>query len=154
MSNHNNAIGLGATLEVDDGTLKAYVAVVDLLNLTPPDYETGTVESKRLNLTGRTLVKKAALNDPGEFTFEYEHSAAKKARFDTLQDGTSYYWRVILPATDDESGSTWKRVVPGFVKSNKVNQVQADGIMTVTCTVVVTGAKITTDDSATTSSRP
>lgn len=134
----NAAIGLGATVEINDGSGgagSAFGEVVDVVDMDVPDVEVGMVERKTLNLSDRTLRKKAALKDPGEFSFVYEYSMGKKARLDALI-GTDKSFKVTLPdAGDGAYTKTW----PGFIKSNKLNRVSPDGLMTATCVVTVTG---------------
>lgn len=129
-------IGLGAKLEVDDGVASAFVEIDDIMNLQVPDDEFGSVESKRLNMdTDKTIRMLPTMANPGEFQFQYEFSGTKKDRLDALK-GVEKNWKVTLP--DDPSG-TWTKTVPGFVKSNKLDQVEPDQIETVTCVVTVSG---------------
>ncbi len=132
-------IGLGATLAVNDGSGGAGSAsaiIVDIMNLTVPDAEVNVVESKRLNLSDTYLVKLAALKEPGQFSFQYEFSTGKKTRLDALL-GSDRVFIVTLPT---DTGSAWTRTTSGFIVSNKSDQVEADAIQTVTCTVQCTGA--------------
>ena len=134
-----NTIGLGFTLAVNDGsgsTGSASALILDIIDIDPPDVTVGTVESKRLNLSARTLKKLAGLKDPGEFTFTYEFSSGKKARLDALVGSDRQF---VFTAPDAGDGA-FTKTVPGFISRNKKNQVTADGLMTCTATVVVTGA--------------
>lgn len=144
----NNTIGLGTTLEVNDGVADAFAFVDNLVNIGVPDPETGVIERKLLGLTQRTIRKKAALKDPGEFAFQYEYTPARKERFDALQDGEEYHWRFNVPPTDDAPSTHFIRVVPGFVKSNKLDQIVPDQIVTATCVVTVSGPAETDEDSS------
>lgn len=131
-------IGLGAKVEVTDGSGGAgsdFGEVVDVVNLTVPDVEVGVVESKRLNLSDRVIRKLAALKDPGQFQFQYEFSTGKKTRLDAII-GSDRRFKVTLPT---DTGSEWTRTVPGFIVSNRNDQVDPDGIMMVTCVIQVTG---------------
>lgn len=132
-------IGLGATLEVNDGVGDAFAEVEDIMNLQIPDDEFGSTESKRLNQSAdKTIRVLPTMKTPGEFSFQYEFSGAKKDRLDALK-GVSKEWRVTLP--DDPSG-TWTKTVPGWVKSNKNDPTEPDQIQTVTCTVSVSGPEV------------
>ena len=80
--------------------------------------------------------KLAAMLDPGEFKFQYQFSASKKSRLD-LCVGKQHTFVIVLQS--DGSPSTWTRTAPGFIKSNRMDEVAPDEIQTVTATVVVTG---------------
>ncbi|AMV23417.1 hypothetical protein VT84_03340 [Gemmata sp. SH-PL17] len=130
-------IGLGAKIEVDDGASNAFVEIVDVMNLTTPEPEMGSAESKRLNQAAdKTIRMIPTMLSPGEFQFQYEFSAAKKSRLDTLL-GAPKNFKITL--ISDGSPTTWVRTAPGFIKSNKLDQVEPDGIQTVTCVVTVSG---------------
>lgn len=129
-------IGLSAKIELDDGSGGVgsdYGEVIDVISISPPDVLVGVIDRKPLNLANRTILKKAALKDPGEFSFQYEYSKGKKQRLDTLI-GTSKHFKITLP---DTGSGAFVRIVPGFITSNKIDAVVSDGLMTVTCTVAV-----------------
>lgn len=131
-------IGLGAKIEVNDGSGgagSAFGEVVDILDITPPDVEVGVVDRKPLNLSDRTLRKKAALKDPGEFSFVYEFSKGKKDRLDALIGSDRAFKITMLDAGD----GVWVKTFNGFIKSNKKGNVVSDGIITATCVVAVSG---------------
>lgn len=125
-------IGLGATVAIDDGASSAYQVIPDVMHMTVPDPECGVAESKRLNLSGYTMGKVATLLDPGQFTVTYEFSNTTKTRLDALVR-VQHNFKVILP------DSAWTRIAPGFIVSNKMDQVEADGIMTATVVIQVNG---------------
>lgn len=130
-------IGLGAVIQVNDGAASAYVAIDDLVNLNVPDDEFGVVESKRLNQSSDKLIRKVVtMKDAGEFSFQYEFSAVKKARLDALK-GTEKGFKIILQS--DGATATWTASFNGIIRSNKIDQVEPDQIQMTTCTVVVTG---------------
>lgn len=132
-------IGLGATLAVNDGSGgsgSASAIILDILNMTVPDVEVGVVSSPRLNLSNRVIPKLAALQEPGQFTFQYEFSTGKKTRLDALI-GSDRVFVITLPT---DTGSAWTRTTPGFIVSNKSDSVQAGEIQTCTCTVQLSGA--------------
>lgn len=125
-------IGLGTTLEINDGSASAFVDVANLITVDPPDAEIQVAESKRLDLSGGLLGKVAATKDPGQFTYQYEYDSTEYSRHDGLK-GTSKSFKIT------PNGGT-ARTIPGFIVSNKQDAVEADGIMTVTVTVQVNGA--------------
>jgi hypothetical protein len=132
-------LGLGATIFVNDGSGGAGSAsaeIVDVLNFTVPDYEVGVVESKRLNQSDRVIRKLAAMREPGQFSFQYEFSTGKKTRLDALVGSD----RVFVITVPTDVGSAWTRTAPGFIVSNKIDSVVADGITTATCTIQVSAA--------------
>ena len=138
MPENNATIGLGFTVAVNDGsgsTGSASALLIDLVDVNPPDPTVGTVESKRLNLTSRTIRKLPGLKDPGEFTFTYEYSKGKKARLDALV-GSERVFVFVAPDAGDGAETV---TVPAFVSHNMKNAVTPDGLMTCTCTCVVTG---------------
>lgn len=135
-------IGLGATLTINDGSGgsgSAFGEVVDLRDLDVPGVEVGKVERKTLNLTDRTLRYKAALKDPGEFTFTYDYSEGKFGRLNAMI-GADRHFKITMPDAGD--GTDYVVEVPGFIKSNKIDKVAPDTLATVTCVVVVTGPAV------------
>lgn len=135
-------IGLGDKIQVDDGAASAFVDIDDVVNLNVPDDEFGVVESKRLNQdTDKLIGKVLTMKDAGEFTFQYEFSAVKKARLDALR-GTTKNFKIIL--ISDGATTTWTATFPGAIRANKNEQVAPDEIKLATCTVVVMGPIVIT----------
>lgn len=135
-----NMIGLGATLAVNDGSGgagSASGAIIDIITMTIPDPELGSVDSKRLNLSGGLIGKLAALKEPGELTFQYECSKGKKDRLDALI-GSNRVWVATLP---DAGDGVYTKSIPGFLKSNKIDPVAADGMVMATAAIQVNGAQ-------------
>lgn len=131
-------IGLGAKLEVNDGASSAFVEIPALLNLTVPDPEFGAAESKLLSqASDKTIRMVPTMKTPGEFQFQYEFDGDVKDRLDDLL-GVSKQWKPTLV----DGVSTWTKTVPGFLKSNKLDQVEPDQIQTVTAVVVVSGPDV------------
>lgn len=125
------AIGLGTTLQIDDGAANAFQAVPDLLTIDPPAEEYGVAESKRLDLSGALMGKVATIKDGGTWSFTYEFTQTTYARIELLK-GVSKNFRIT------PNGAT-VRSIPGFVTQNKQDAIEADGIMTATATVCVNG---------------
>lgn len=127
-----STIGLGSTLEINDGAASAFVDVTNLVDIDPPDDVMGAAESKRLDLASDTITAVPTVKNPGEFSFTYEYDDGTEFdRIDALK-GVAKSFKFT------PNGGTAK-TVPGFVTSNKMNQVVADQIMTATTTVRVTG---------------
>jgi hypothetical protein len=130
-------IGLGAKIEINDGAASAFVVVDDLVNLQVPEAEFGTTDSKLLNQSSdKTIRKLVTMMDPGEFTFQYEFSAVKKARLDALKGVAKSYKITLL---SDGATATYVVTAPGILRSNKMDQTEPDVIQMATATVVVTG---------------
>jgi hypothetical protein len=126
-----SAIGYGSTLQINDGASSAFEDVDNLVDIDPPDEMWGDTQSKRLDLASQQLTYVKTLKDGGEFSFTYEFDSTAFARMEALKGADKSY--KITPT----GGSA--RTVPGFLTKNKMNQIQADGIITVTATVRVTG---------------
>lgn len=130
-------IGYGAKLEINDGSSNAYQAVPDLTDIDPPDEAFKTAESKRLNLASQTLTYIPTLKDPATFSFTFELVGTTWTRLTVLKGVAKNFRITILGAatpTDDVV-----RIVPGFITGVKMDQVEADKIVTAKCTVQVTG---------------
>lgn len=127
-----STIGLGTTLEINDGVANAFQAVAGVVSIDPPDAEVQVAESKRLDLSNGLLGKVAATSDPGQFTFQYEYDSTLYSRLDGLK-GVSKSFKIT-----PNGGSA--RTVPGFIVQNKQDPIEPDTIMTATCTVQVNGA--------------
>ena len=134
-------IGLGTKVEINDGTASAFVAVSNFVHLKPPNEEVSKVDSKRLDLTARTLTYVQGLQVPGEFTYEYEFTSAEYARHEGLRrDGTtnkSVPKSFKITIVEDTANTV--KTVPGFITKNEIGQISADEIVMATVTVCVTG---------------
>lgn len=138
----DNTIGYGATLAVNDGSGgagSAFGVVVGIVSLGVPDVDVLVIESKRLDLDGRVICKLAGLKDGGEFTVQYEFAKGRKDRLDALV-GSDREFKITLPVVGVESAYT--KTFPGFIRSNRVDPVVSDGIVTCTMIVVVTGPAV------------
>lgn len=123
-------------MEVDDGAASAFVAIDCIQSFQPPDDgAVGMVESKCLDMVDNTVTREATVKTPDAFTFVYEHSATRTARIDALK-GNAHNWKF----TDTTAGTPYTRTVPGVLVRNQFDPVTADGLVTVTATVEVTGA--------------
>lgn len=128
-------IGLGWKLQVNDGVAGAYADISYIVDLDPPDDGAfGMREKKTLDLSNSTVTREKTVKTPGDWTFTYEWDKTQYARLELL-DGTSQNWKVL--STD---GTPFARIVPGVLLQQKINQVTADGGVTVTATVGASGA--------------
>lgn len=134
-------IGLGAGVSVNDGEAGAQVDIEDVLNLTVPDDEIDVIERKPLKNANRKKKKIPGLTEPGQFQFQYEFSKTKKARLDALKGVEGKEWVVTVPS-DEDADEVQESTVSGFVVSNKMDQVEADQVQTVTCIVQVDGEDV------------
>lgn len=125
-------IGLGTAVAINDGTASAFVDVTAVTSITWPEPTMGSAESKRLSLASRKVPRTPTMLTLNEFSFQYEFSQTEKDRLDAFRDaGTSKSFRVTLPV----GASSWTKTVTGFVTSNGIDPVVADGLITCTCTV-------------------
>lgn len=76
--------GEGCTLEVNDGASSAYVAVVGLTSVEPPDEVSPVIVRRRLS-DSAYVGKELGLPDVGEFSFEYEATDVEYARIRALK---------------------------------------------------------------------
>jgi hypothetical protein len=128
-------IGCGWKLAVDDQAGPAYQDIAYLTDVDPPDDgPVGMADSKRLDIANNTVTRVPTVITPQNFTFTYEFDKTQYVRLATIKR-TVKNWKV--SSTD---GTPWTRIVPGVLSQQKLNAVNADGIVTVTVTVEVTGA--------------
>lgn len=95
-------IGIGATLYLDDsGAEDSYVLLSVLTALTPPAPEFGTWEYVEVD---GDRVKKSipTTDDPGNWSFEQEYTAAKMTRLRAVR-GLSRFYKVVF-----SGGAIWK----------------------------------------------
>ena len=132
----DETIGYGSTLEINDGGAGAYVAVGKIEILGIPSKIVGTVQSKRLDLTNRVIKKLPTLVDPGNFTFRVQHTNAMYSRLKTIRDAhTDYHFRATIADDDGDTVIT----VPGLLVQVKPDDVDAEKITVLECTVEVSG---------------
>lgn len=123
--------GLGTTIEINDGSANAFVAVADVVSITPPGDELQSAVSKRLNLTDGLLGKVPTTTDGGEFSFTYEYDADEFDRINALK-GESKSFKIT-----PNGGTAY--TIPGYVTKNMQNEIIADEIQTCTANVMVNG---------------
>lgn len=128
-------IGKGWKLAVDDAAGPAYDDIDGISDLSgPDDGPYGMAESKRLDITNDTVTRVPTVKTPGAFAFTYDFDKTQYARLDAIKGGVKN-WRI--SSTD---GTPWTRIVPGVLTEQRIEGVVADGIVSVACTVEVTGA--------------
>jgi hypothetical protein len=132
----DETIGYGSTLEVDDGPGATFVVIPKIQTLGVPSYVTGVVESKRLDLTNRVIVKLPTLVNGGSFSFTAQFTNESHARLVAVRDAlVAYNWRVTI--IDDDTDTTV--TAPGILTECKVEDLDAEKITVINCTVEVSG---------------
>jgi hypothetical protein len=132
------SIGYGDTVHIEDGAGPSYVLVDNLVDFDPPNEVLQTVQSKRLSMASRRLIRIPTIYDPGETRLMVNLSQAGRTRFKTLLDNrTLENWKFTL--TDDTS--TTVIIVAGYVTSMKFNRVVADEIVNYEVTIGHTGVQ-------------
>lgn len=132
----DETIGYGATIEVDDGAGPTFVAIDKVVTLGVPSYMVGVVESKRLDLTNRVIIKLPTLVNGGSFPFSVQFTNATWARLVAIRDGlVEKNWRVTIPDDDGDTAIT----VPGILTEAKVQDLEAEKITVIDCTIEVSG---------------
>jgi hypothetical protein len=129
-------IGYGATLEIDDGVADAFEEVPMLVTLGVPSYVTGVVESKRLDLPNRVIIKLPTLVNGGNYSFSCQFTHAQYARLVATRDLLAEKnFRVTIPDDDGDTVVT----APGILTEVKVQDLDAEKITVIDCTVEVSG---------------
>jgi hypothetical protein len=133
----DESIGLGATVEIDDGGTGAApgssVEEVDaLLSIDVPEIKTGTAESKRLGV-GRVR-KIATIEDGGSWSFKHQFTHTGWERVEAIRTNKQRNeYTVTVP---DDNGDT-EITVTCLITSNKVETIEADKITEITTTLEV-----------------
>ena len=136
MAINDETIGYGSTLEVNDGPAAAFVVIPKIVTLGVPSYVTGVVESKRLDLTNKVIVKLPTLVNGGSWSFTAQFTHATHARLIAIRDAlVAYQWRVTI--LDDDTDTTV--TAPGILTECKVEDLDAEKITVINCTVEVSG---------------
>jgi hypothetical protein len=132
----DETIGYGSTLEVEDGPGPTFVVIPKIQTLGVPSYVTGVVESKRLDLTNRVIVKIPTLVNGGSWTFTVQFTNETHARLVAIRDAlVEINWRVTI--SDDDTDTTV--TAPGILTECKVEDLDAEKITVINCTVEVSG---------------
>lgn len=135
----DETIGYGSTLEINDGSGGAFVAVPKIVTLGVPSYVVGTVESKRLDLTNRVIVKLATLVNGGSFQFSVQHTNAMLTRLEAIR--TALVPKQFRVTIIDDDGN-YSKTVPGILTENKVQDLDAEKITVIDVTVEVSGDQV------------
>lgn len=132
----DESIGYGATLEINDGPASAFEVVPMLTTLGVPSYVTGVVESKRLDLPNRVIIKLPTLVNGGSFPFSLQFTHEQHARLILVRDALAeYQFRVTIPDDDGDTVVT----APGILTEVKVDDLDPEKITVIDCTVEVSG---------------
>lgn len=135
----NGIIGNGTTIDINDGGAGAFVAWANVVDVDPNDNPLNVQESKRLNLTSRTVVKYLGVVTPGQISVTYEFTKAEYARIQGLMDAyAEKQFKITIP----DGTPSYTKTVPGFIVSNKIQPVTADGIVLVVATIEVSGPNV------------
>lgn len=138
----DESIGFGGVLEINDGVADAFVVVPKVESLGIPDETTGTVESKPLDLPQAVIRKLATIHNGGNFSVKIQLMAAIRARLETIRKTRKpKNFRFSVPIDE----GTLKITVPGIITSNKIEDLEAEKITVINCTVEVSGPRITAD---------
>lgn len=138
MAVDDESIGYGITISVNDGPGGAYQAIPKCELVGVPSKVVGTVESKRVDLVNRVIKKLKTLTNGGSFQFRCQHTNATYDRLKTIRDdytSPEAEWEIVVP--DDNGDTTFE--VPGILTEAKVEDVEAEKITVIMCTVEVSG---------------
>lgn len=132
------SIGYGATVHIEDGAGPSYVIVDNLVDFDPPNEILQTVQSKRLSMASRRLIRIPTIYDPGETRLMVNMSQAGFTRFNTLKNNrTLENWKFTL----NDDTSTTVIIVAGYVTGLKFNRIVADEIENYEVTIGHTGVQ-------------
>lgn len=123
-------IGLGATLQVNDGAANAFASVTNLVTVVPPTDEQREVESKK---NASLVVRYPTRDDPGILTFQAEYSRTEYNRLKALKGVEGKSYKITLANGDNFS-------VNGFLTKATLNGQDAETITAIDCSVRVTSA--------------
>lgn len=127
-------IGVGAQVQINDGASNAFQVWNDVLDIDVNDDTYNMQESKRLNITGRRVTKVLGVCTPGQLQVTYEFTKTEYTRIQGLMDAqAAKQFQITLP----DGSPNWTKTVTGYITSNKIQPVTADGIMTVQATIEV-----------------
>lgn len=149
-------IGYGAQMMVgqDDGSPETFVAVPDIMTITPGDMTTGTVETTHLRSPGRHKERKGTIRDSGPIVlagnYRPTHGAHKQTGGDGFDADHSLLslWRnvtdnnflFVLPDRED-AGATGSPLVGislpvrGTVTKYQIGEMTTEGKVPFTCEI-------------------
>lgn len=123
--------GEGSSLEVNDGSASAYVAIDDVLTIDPPDNTVIEIERNRLSVTTMTEKAFSGRLELGTLSFTYEIDATSYSRIELLKK-VSKGWKF------KNSGTNQTMAFTGVLTANKKNGVAGQTIDSATATVRLT----------------
>lgn len=124
--------GKGSKLQLSISSV--YTDVAQLLKVTPPSMEMGTVETTEIDDTWREFT--ATLLDGGEVsaTVNYDASLATHAQLWTeFQAGNAASWKVII------AGNSHTFAFSGIITSLEFGELSAETVATLDLTIKLTG---------------
>lgn len=143
MATGDTSIGFGGKFEINDGAANAFVIVPKVESLGFPDETTGTVESKPLDLPDAVIQKIATIHNGGNLTVKIQLTAQIRSRLETIRK-TRLPAKFRFTAPNDEG---FLRVtVPGIITSNKIEDLEAEKITVINCTIEVSGKRDVADE--------
>ncbi len=135
--------GEGTTLEVNDGVSAAFVAIVGVTSIEPPDEEFPRLNRKLLSQTTFTK-KKLGVTDAGDSSFESEQTDTEFARVRGLKNLTGTDEKTYRITYPDGLRLSFK----GIIYSNKPgNATSGNEIVTAKAMMVVTSLITVSDNS-------
>ena len=137
------AIGYGSTYEIWNGALEtpAYVALTEVISITPGEAETDRVEATHMLSPGRRREYVSGMIDSGEASVEINWipgNATDLLLRALLESGETVSHRITLPenASGDRITLTFDAQITGYSKSMPM-----DDRLTATVTIAVSGAE-------------
>jgi len=130
----------GLTLEYDiDNAGDDYVAVGDIIAVTPPSISFGSAETTVLDSANAFKEYIASWGDGGDISFTIRFAKAQLAALYALVRVT-YYWKIKFPLVGSESTeSEW--LAQGFITAIDTSEgsAESDDVFDVDVTIKVTG---------------
>jgi predicted secreted protein len=132
-------IGYGTIYEIFDPVAKKFVAVAEVINVTPGEATADRIDATHMQSPGRRREYISGLIDNGEASFEinWVPGSATDERLRTLfESGQTVQHRITFPGGAPRLTVTYEASIIGFSKA-----IPIDDRMTATITVAVSGAE-------------
>lgn len=128
--------GEGTSLEVNDGEASAYVAIADVIDISPPGQMATAIDRKRLSVTS-LKERFSGIPDPGEMTFNYEWEYANWTRIAALFKVSKSY-RITFPGYG-------RMAFTAELREHRPASVQGETIISVAATLMLTSLVAVSD---------
>jgi hypothetical protein len=123
----------GTTLQVDDGASSAYVAITQVLTITPPSEEVGGYDATTLTSTAGTMVKAPlSRKEPGTFGWSMWNDATEKLRMMSLR-GVAHNFKITYPNSAVDT-------IPGWISKVETDELENQSPGKLKVTVMISGA--------------